>query len=70
MITQELRHIIGEDFDDVIKQATPTGCASFQMGPGAETCHRAFGLYIKSKIGDLDEKALKNWSKSLKKGFV
>ena len=26
--TQDLRLVIGEDFDDVVKQATPTGCAS------------------------------------------
>ena len=67
-ITEVLRSII-VDYDDVIKQATPTGCASFQMGGNATTVHKLFGLHIKSKIGDLDEKALKALIEKFKHGL-
>ena len=66
-ITEFLRNIIGLDYDDLIKQATPTGCASFQMAPGATTVHKLFGLFIRSKIGDLDERGLKLLAEKLKK---
>ena len=67
-ITEVLRSII-VDYDDVIKQATPTGCASFQLGGNATTVHKLFGLHIKSKIGDLDEKALKALLEKFKHGL-
>ena len=57
-ITEVLRSII-VDYDDVIKQATPTGCASFQMAVIATTVYKLFRLYMKSKIGDLNKKVLK-----------
>ena len=53
-ITEVLRNII-VDYDDVIKQATPTGCTSFQMAGNATTVHKLFGLHIKSKVRYSDE---------------
>ena len=39
------------------------------MSPGATTVHKLFGLFIKSKIGDLDERKLKLLTEKFKKGL-
>lgn len=41
-----LKDILGDNWTDIVKQATPTGCASFQMSSDATTVHRLFGLCL------------------------
>ena len=37
---------LGVNWTNVVKQATPTGCASFQMSSTATTIHQLFGLSL------------------------
>ena len=53
-----LVNILGATWTDTVKQATPTGCASFQMSSNATTLHRLFGLSISPKR-DLTPKKVK-----------
>ena len=55
-----LYEFFGEDYHEVVRQATPTGAASFQMSAGATTIHRLFLLQINSKRGKIDDKSLKS----------
>ena len=47
------------EFDDLVRQATPTGCASYQMSAGSTTVHRLFGLHVKSKRTDITSENVK-----------
>ena len=59
-----VRDILQTMYEDVVKEATPTGCASFQMSAGATTIHTLLGLKInpsrtvidKSKVKMLEQK--------------
>ena len=62
--------ILGVDYKDVVKQATPTGCASFQMSAGATTVHKLFGLHVKSRRTEIDEKLLKCCVRGLRRAYV
>lgn len=42
--TSQLSDIFSEDYTNVVKQATPTGCASYKMSVHATTVHHLFGL--------------------------
>ena len=42
----KLVEILGANWTDTVKQATPTGCASFQMSSNATTIHQLFGLSL------------------------
>ena len=44
--TDDLFNIPGANWTDTVRQATPTGCASFQMSSHATTLHKLFGLSI------------------------
>ena len=52
-----------------MRQATPAGCASFQMSAGATTVHKLFGLHVKSKRDDLDDKTIKMLGEKFKDGL-
>ena len=41
-----LKDILGQDWTDIVRQATPTGCASFQMSADATTVHQLLGLSL------------------------
>ena len=41
--------ILGGEWTDLVKQATPTGCASFQMSADATTVHQLLGLCLAPK---------------------
>ena len=45
-IMDTLMSLLGAQFTDYVRQATPTGCASFQMSSSATTSHQLFGLSI------------------------
>ena len=64
-----LGNILGVNYKDVVRQATPTGCASFQMSAGATTVHKLFGLHIKSKRNDVDSKTVKMLAEKFKHGL-
>ena len=56
---RKLYSILGSEFDDLVKQATPTGAASYQMSAGSTTVHKLFGLHIKSKRTDISRDKVK-----------
>ena len=64
-----LSNTLGANYKDVVRQATPTGCASFQMSAGATTVHKLFGLHVMSKSNDLDDKTIKMLSEKFKHGL-
>ena len=64
-----LGDILGVNYKDVIRQTTPTGCASFQMSAGATTVHKLFGLHIRSRRTELDDKTVKMLSEKFKNGL-
>ena len=64
-----LGNTLGISYKDVVRQATPTGCASFQMSAGASTVHKLFGLHVKSKRNDLDDRTVKMLSEKFKHGL-
>ena len=64
-----LGNALGISYKDVVRQATPTGCASFQMSAGATTVHKLFGLHVKSKRDDLDDKTIKMLAEKFKHGL-
>ena len=64
-----LGNILGVNYKDVVRQATPTGCASFQMSAGATTVHKLFGLHVKSKSNDLDDKTVRMLAEKFKSGL-
>ena len=66
----ELHSVLGQQFKEVVRQATPTGCASFQMGPLATTVHKLFGLHVRSKRGDADENTIKFLTEKFKSGLA
>ena len=41
------------EFDDLVRQDTPTGCTSYYMSAGSTTVHRLFVLHVKSKRTDI-----------------
>ena len=64
-----LGKVLGVNYAHVVKQATPTGCAAFQLASGATTVHRLFGLHLKSKRDDIDDKTLKMLLEKFKHGI-
>ena len=42
--TNGTSQLLGPNWYDLIKQATPTGCASYKMSTHATTIHKLFGL--------------------------
>ena len=63
-----LFNILGATWTDVVKQATPTGCASFHMSAHATTVHQLFGLSL-TPSRDLDPKEVKLLSEKFAKGL-
>ncbi len=63
----EVITILGVNWNDMVKQAIPTGCASFQMSAGATTVHRLFGLSLAPKRDGLDPKEVKMLEQKFKK---
>ena len=53
-----LEPILGENWTDIVRQATPTGCASFQMSADATTVHQLLGLCLAPKR-DLEPREVK-----------
>ena len=64
-----LGDILGVDYKDLVRQVTPTGCASFQMSAGATTVHKLFGLHVKSRRTEIDEKSVKMLCERFKNGL-
>ena len=64
-----LEETLGVNYKDVVRQATPTGCASFQMSAGATTVYKLFGLHVKSRRTELDNKTVKMLTEKFKNGL-
>ena len=64
-----LGEVLGENFTNTVRQATPTGCASFQMSAGATTVHKLLGINIYAKRGDMTENAIKSLVDKFKHGL-
>ena len=67
--TKKIYSMLWYEFDDLVKQATPTGCASYQMAAGSTTVHRLFGLHIKSKRTDISSEKVKFLTEKFKSGL-
>ena len=60
--------ILGGEWTDLVKQATPTGCASFQMSADATTVHQLLGLCLAPKH-DLEPREVKMLEEKFKNGL-
>ena len=67
-IMDTLMSILGAQWTDYVRQATPTGCASFQMSSNATTLHQLFGLSI-SPTRDLTPQEVKFLHEKFKQGI-
>ena len=60
--------ILGANWTDYVKQATPTGCASFQMSSSATTIHQLLGLSL-NPSRDLKPKEVKSLEEKFRHGL-
>ena len=64
-----VRQLLQAMYEDVVKEATPTGCASFQMSAGATTIHSLLGLKINPKRGVIDKTKVKMLAEKFPNGL-
>ena len=65
----KIRDLLGPVCEKIVKEATPTGCASFQLSAGATTVHSLFGLNITAKRINEDPKKVKMLQDKFKDGI-
>ena len=65
----DVRKQLGALCENVVREATPTGCASFQLSAGATTVHSLFGLSITAKRIIEDPKKVKMLEDKFKDGL-
>ena len=63
-----LKDILGDSWTDIVKQATPTGCASFHMSANATTVHQLFGLCL-APSRDLQPREIETLVEKFKHGL-
>ena len=63
-----LQEILGDNWTDIVKQATPTGCAAFQMSADATTVHQLLGLCLNPKK-HMDKKEVEKLIDKFKHGL-
>jgi len=66
---KEVRNQLGPLCENVVREATPTGCASYQLSAGATTVHSLFGLSITAKRINEDPKKVKMLEDKFKDGL-